>query len=105
MPLSLIFGKNEEVLQSFIVYVIELALKFSPFPLSVQRKELREAESLYNQVKDSMNKGDKRLLELECEKVEGKKLSFLVSEILAIQIYEKTAASSGVKRPGFSFDT
>ena len=105
MPLSLIFGKNEEVLQSFIVYVIELALKFSPFPLSVQRKELRDAESLYNQVKDSMNKGDKRLLELQCEKVEGKRLSFLVSEILAIQIYEKTAASSGVKRPGFSFDT
>ena len=105
MPLSLLFGKNEEVLQSFIVYVIELALKFSPFPLSVQRKELRDAESLYNQVKDSMNKGDKRLLELQCEKVEGKRLSFLVSEILAIQIYEKTAASSGVKRPGFSFDT
>ena len=51
-----------------------------------------------------MDKGDKRLLELECEKVEGKRLSFLVSEILAVQIYEKTAASSGVKRPGFSFD-
>ena len=26
------------------------------------------------------------------------------TEVLAIQIYEKTAASSGVKRPGFSFD-
>ncbi len=87
------------------MYVIELALKFSPFPLSVQRKQLRDAESLYKQVKHSMDKGDKRLLELECEKVEGKRLSFLVSEILAVQIYEKTAASSGVKRPGFSFDT
>ena len=92
-------------LQILVVYLIELALKFTPFPLSVQRKELRDAETLYKEVKDSMERGDKRLLELKCEKVEDKRISFLVSEVLAVQIYEKTAASAGVKRPGFSFDT
>ena len=86
------------------MYVIELALKFCPLPLSVQRKELKDAEALYKQVKDSMDNGQPRLLELRCEKVEDKRLSFLVSEILAVQIYEKTAASSGLKRPGFSFE-
>ena len=88
----------------FVVYVIELVLKFSPFPLSVQRKALRDAESLYKKIKDSMERDQNRTLELVCEKVEDKRLTFLVSEVLAVQIYEKTAASSGIKRPGFSFE-
>ena len=87
------------------MYVIELTLKFSPLPLSVQRKELKEAERLYDQVQNAMRTGNERLIELKCEKVEDKKLSFLVAEVLAVQIYEKTAAASGVKRPGFSFDS
>jgi len=86
------------------MYVIELVLKFSPFPLSVQRKELRDAESLYKKIKDSMERDQNRTLELVCEKVEDKKLTFLLSEVLAVQIYEKTAAASGIKRPGFSFE-
>ena len=99
-----LFRKNEADLQNFAVYVLELALKFSPFPLSVERKELRDAEALYKTVKDAMERGEKRLLELTCEKVEDKRLSVLGSEVQAVQIYEKTAASSGLKRPGFSFD-
>ena len=101
----LFIGKNEPVFSEFIVYIIELALKFSPLPLSVQRKTLGDAQALYNQVRQSMERGQQRLLELSCEKVEGKKLSVLVQEILAVQIYEKTAASGGTKRPGFSFET
>ena len=83
------------------MYIIEIALKFNPLPLSVQRKELREANSLYQKVLQSMDKGNPRLLELTCEKVEDKKITVLVSEVLAVQMYEKTAASSGAKRPGF----
>lgn len=85
------------------MYVIELTLKLSPIPLSVQRKELADAQALYKQVKEAMVKTEKVLLELSCEKVEDKKLSFFPSEALAVQIYEKTAASGGSKRPGFSF--
>ncbi len=92
------------MLEEFILYVIELALKLSPFPLLVQRKNLRDAEALYNNVRKCMERDHPRLLELTCEKVEGKKLSVLVQEILAVQIYEKTAASGGSKRPGFSFE-
>jgi hypothetical protein len=42
---------------------------------------------------------------MTCEKVEGKRLSVLTSDVLAVQIYEKTAASGGSKRPGFSLDS
>ena len=86
------------------VYVIELALRMSPMPVSVQRKERDAAEAVYQQVRTTLEHGQPRLLELTCEKVDGKRLSVLTSEILAVQFYEKTAATSGSKRPGFSFD-
>ena len=91
-------------LVSFAVYVIELALKYSPFPLSVERKEYTQAEALYHQVRNALEKGRPELLDLTCEKLESKKIAVLVSEILAVQIYEKTASSIGTKRPGFTVD-
>ena len=72
--------------------------------MSVQRKEQNAAEEVYQQVRTALEQGQPRLLELTCEKVDGKRLSVLTSDLLAVQIYEKTAASSGSKRPGFSLD-
>jgi hypothetical protein len=43
-------------------------------------------------------------MELHCEKDEHKHISLLSSEVVAVQTYEKSAASSGSKRPGFSLD-
>ena len=83
------------------MYCIELTIKLSPMPLVVERKEHGEAQRLYSEVVDSIQKGNQRLLELTCEKVEDKRISVLVSEITAVQIYEKTSSSS-IKRPGFS---
>ena len=84
------------------MYCIELTIKLSPLPLVVQRKEHGDAQRLYSQVIDSIKTGNQRLLELTCEKVEDKRITVLVSEISAVQIYEKTSSSSS-KRPGFSF--
>ena len=87
------------------VYVVELALRMSPMPISVQRKESGDAESVYQHVRQALEQGQPRLLELTCENVEGKRLSVLTSDVLAVQTYEKTAASGGSKRPGFSLDS
>ena len=84
------------------MYCIELTIKLSPMPLVVQRKEHRDAQRLYSEVVDSIQKGNQRLLELTCEKVEDKRITVLVSEITAVQIYEKTSSTTS-KRPGFSF--
>jgi len=83
------------------VYCIELTIKLSPMPLVVQRKEHGDAQRLYSEVIDSIKNGNQRLLELTCEKVEDKRITVLVSEITAVQIYEKTGSSTS-KRPGFS---
>ena len=87
------------------VYVIELALRMSPVPVSVQRKELADADALYQQIRQALDHGQPRLHELTCEKVEGKKVTVLISEVLAVQLYEKASATGGSKRPGFSFDS
>ena len=84
------------------MYCIELTIKLSPMPLVVQRKEHADAQRLYSEVVDSIQKGNQRLLELTCEKVEDKRITVLVSEVSAVQIYEKTSSSTS-KRPGFSF--
>ena len=86
------------------MYVIELSLKLSPMPVAVQRKELDSALALFAQVKQTMESGEPRLLELSCEKEDEKRIVLLSSEIVAVQTYEKTAGSSSGKRPGFSFD-
>ena len=70
-------------------------------PLVVQRKEHGDAKRLYSEVINSIKNGNPSLLELTCEKVEDKRITVLVSEINAVQIYEKTSSSTS-KRPGFS---
>jgi hypothetical protein len=70
-------------------------------PLVEQRKEHGDAKRLYSEVVDSIKNGTQRLLELSCDKVEDKRITVLVSEITAVQIYEKTSSSTS-KRPGFS---
>ena len=83
------------------MYCIELTIKLSPMPMVVQRKDYEEAKRLYSQIIQKIQLNNERLLEITCEKVEDKKITILVSEIIAVQIYEKTSGS-GSKRPGFS---
>ena len=86
------------------MYIIELSFKLSPVSLLVHRKELVNAQILYNQVRESMSKGQSSLLELTCEKFEGKKITVLVSELFAVQMYEENAVGGTNKKPGFSFE-
>lgn len=46
-----------------------------------------------------------RLLDLSCEKDGQKRVCVLSSEIVALQLYEKSAVGGGARRPGFSLDS
>ena len=83
------------------MYCIELAIKLSPLPLVVQRKNHEDAKKLYDEILQKIQHNNERLIEITCEKVEDKRITVLISEIIAVQIYEKTSSSSS-KRPGFS---
>lgn len=81
------------------MFTIELALKHTAVPLSVQKKSQEEAESLYQQVVDTLNKGESVLIQLTCDQQPHKHVSALASEVAAVQIYEKTSTATASGRP------
>ena len=38
-----------------IMYLLELSLRYSPFPLSIQKKEFEDVKRIYDEIKSSMN--------------------------------------------------
>jgi hypothetical protein len=87
------------------MYVVELSIRLSPMPVAVQRKELSDAQALYAELKQVLETGSPKVLDLNCEKEEHKRISLLSSELVAVQVYEKSAAGGGGKRPGFSLES
>ena len=81
------------------MYTVEVTLRGTPLSLAVQRKELSDAETLYQSIVDSIKTTAPSLLELTCEKETDKKIGVLVSEITAVQISEK---GGGASKGGFT---
>ncbi len=88
------------------MYSLEISLRYSPFPLSIQKKDYAEVKRIYDEIKDFMNGSNQNnpLIELTCEKVQDKLVAVLAKEVISVQIYEKSAVAGGSKRPGFSLD-
>ena len=88
------------------MYSLELSLRYSPFPLSIQKKEFEDVQKIYDEIKNCMNKTleNSNLIELSCDKVQDKLISVRANEIIAVQIYEKSSIAGGAKRPGFSLN-
>lgn len=83
------------------MFTIDLTVKHTPFPLSVQRKSEEDAENLYKEILETMRSGNPQLLELTCEKQPEKKIAVLTSEISAIQLSQKSSTASAGRPPGF----
>ena len=88
------------------MYSLELSLRYSPFPISIQKKELEDIKRIYDDIKNSMNETveTSNLIELRCDKVQEKLIVVRAQEIIAVQIYEKSSVAGGAKRPGFSLN-
>jgi hypothetical protein len=84
------------------MFTIELTLKHTPMPLSVQKKEPSEAQALFGSITESLRNNNGHLIEITCDQQPHKRISVLGSEIAAVQIFEKsgTATASG-RPPGF----
>ena len=83
------------------MYTLELNLKQSPLPLSVQKKTLEAAQADYDRAIAALKGEGEALLEFTCEQVPEKRISCLSSEVAAVQLYEKSASSASGKPPGF----
>tara|TARA_B100001287_G_scaffold9700_1_gene7502 strand:- start:69 stop:335 length:267 start_codon:yes stop_codon:yes gene_type:complete len=88
------------------MFTLELSLRYSPFPISIQKKEHDDVLRIFEQIKDSMRENsDSVLIDLKCDKMNSKSIAVLSREIIAVQIYEKSAIAGGSKRPGFSLES
>ena len=88
------------------MFTLELSLKYSPFPISIQKKEHEDVLRLFEEIKNAMKENaDSVLIDLTCDKMNSKSIAVLSSEIIALQIYEKSAIAGGSKRPGFSLES
>ena len=63
------------------VHIIELALKSSPVPVSVQRKDLEAAEQTYRELRQSMEVQQPRLIELSCDKMTDKQITSIFNHL------------------------
>ena len=88
------------------MYSLELSLRYSPFPISIQKKEFDDVKRIYDDIKNSMDKTSEtsNLIELNCDKVQDKLITVRAQEIISVQIYEKSSVAGGAKRPGFSLN-
>ena len=89
-----------------IMYSLELSLRYSPFPLSIQKKEFEDVKQIYDEIKNAMNENveSSNLIELRCDKVQDKLIAVKAKEVISVQIYEKSSVAGGAKRPGFSLN-
>jgi hypothetical protein len=78
------------------MHTIELTLKNNPIALSVQRKDQESADKLYQEIVAAISAPSVQVLQLTCDKQEGKKLAVLSSEISAVQISEKAGATANM---------
>ena len=88
------------------MYLLELSLRYSPFPVSIQKKDYDHVKRIYDEIKNTMNDNasNSNLIELKCEKVKDKLIAVRAQEVISVQIYEKSSVAGGAKRPGFSLD-
>ena len=78
---------------------IDLTLKSTAFPVSVQRKTSEDAEAVYTEIVQAMRSGQPEIMELTCDRQTEKKVAVRVSEILSIQIAQKDGSAVGSGRP------
>ena len=88
------------------MFTLEVSLRYSPFPISIQKKEHDDLLRVFDQIKNAMkDNADSVLIDLKCDKMDSKSIVVLSKEIIAVQIYEKSAIAGGSKRPGFSLES
>lgn len=81
------------------MFTIDLSIRNTAFPISVQRKSVEDAEAVYQLILAAMRSGNPDIVELKCEGKTEKKVAVRASEISGVQIVQKDGTSVGGGRP------
>ncbi|BAZ04923.1 hypothetical protein [Calothrix sp. NIES-3974] len=84
------------------MYTIDLTVRNTPFPVSIQRKTAEDADAVYQLVMTAMRSGSPDIIELKCEGKIEKKIAVRASEISGVIVSQKEGVSgTGTRQPGF----
>ncbi len=83
------------------MYTIDIIVRNTALPISIEKKEADEAENVYQQILSAMNSTETQVLELTCEKQEGKKVAVVSDSIVATIISQKSGATATGRTAGF----
>ncbi|BDA72746.1 UPF0367 protein [Dulcicalothrix desertica PCC 7102] len=81
------------------MFTIDLTVKNTAFPLSIQRKSSEDAEAVYQLITTAMRSGTPDIIELKCEGKTEKKIAVRASEISGLQVTQKEGSAIGTGRP------
>lgn len=83
------------------MFTIDLTLKNTPLPLSVQRKSEEDAQATYEQILTAMRSEKAQVVELSCDRQPEKKIGVKSDQISAVMISQKSGAATSGRPPGF----
>jgi ApbE superfamily uncharacterized protein (UPF0280 family) len=83
------------------MFNIDLTVKNTAFPLSVQRKTSEDADAIYQLLITAMRSGTPDIIELKCEGKVEKKIAVRASEISGVQVVQREGAAASGRSPGF----
>ncbi|KOP26055.1 hypothetical protein AMR41_12395 [Hapalosiphon sp. MRB220] len=81
------------------MFTIDLTVRNTAFPISVQRKTAEDAEAVYQLILAAMSSGKPEIVELKCEGKTEKKIAVRASEISGVQVTQKDSATTASGRP------
>lgn len=84
------------------MFTIDISVRNTAFPISVQRKSPEDAEAVYQLILAAMRSNNPDIVELKCEGKTEKKIAVRASEISGVQVIQKDGVSTSSGRaPGF----
>ena len=82
------------------MHTINILVKNTSLPISIERKEAEAAENVYQEIISAMKAENPQVLELTCEKQEGKKIA-IVSTAIAAAVMSQNSGTSTARPTGF----
>jgi len=80
---------------------IDIMLKNTSIPISIQKKETEQAQTLYQQLLTAMKNPQPEVIEIHCDKEPGKTVALLSEQISAVIMSEKSGSTGATRGAGF----
>lgn len=76
------------------MHAINILVRNTAMPISIEKKEAEAAQKVYQDITSAMTSEQPSVIELTCDKAEGKKVAILSTTVAAVVVMESSGASA-----------